>query len=104
MRLRELIREHRMRDTFGGYDWGDPIRLWTAGTARDPMSREEFIDELDWFRDSGMSAAITLQQLGSTFDGAEQRCLRARRNDLAAWVRAARPKAEAPEWADRRAA
>jgi hypothetical protein len=22
--------ERRMRNTFGGYDWGDPIQLWTT--------------------------------------------------------------------------
>lgn len=27
--LEEEVREHRMRDSFGGYDWGDPIVLWT---------------------------------------------------------------------------
>lgn len=25
-----MVRDHRMRDTFGGYDWGNPIRLWTV--------------------------------------------------------------------------
>lgn len=24
----EEIREHTMADTFGGYDWADPIRPW----------------------------------------------------------------------------
>lgn len=29
MNLAEEIEDHLMRDTFGGYDWDDPIILWT---------------------------------------------------------------------------
>jgi len=104
MRLRDQIRDHKMRNTFGGYDWGDPIRLWTVNPPHQPLTRSEFIEELDWFRASGASAEITLRELGAPFDGAEKRCERAGRTDLAAWVRAARIKAESPNWADRRAA
>lgn len=27
--LEDEVRECRMRDSFGGYDWGDPVVLWT---------------------------------------------------------------------------
>ncbi|HEY2644061.1 MAG TPA: hypothetical protein VGI56_09955 [Galbitalea sp.] len=30
MNLGREIEERRMLDSFGGYDWGDPIILWTA--------------------------------------------------------------------------
>ncbi len=35
------IKEHRMRDTFGGYDWGNPIRLWTIRARREPFTIEQ---------------------------------------------------------------
>lgn len=39
--LEEAVEDRRMRDTFGGYDWGDPIRLWTF-TPEPEFTREQF--------------------------------------------------------------
>lgn len=45
-------------------------------------------EELDWFHDSGVSAALTLQTLGKSWDTTERTCHRLGRPDLAAWIRA----------------
>ncbi len=39
--LERQIFEHRMRDTFAGYDWGDPIILWTIRPDRTQFSLEQ---------------------------------------------------------------
>ena len=46
------------------------------------------LEELDWFHDSGVSAALTLQTLGKSWDTVERTCCRLGRHDLAAWIRA----------------
>ena len=90
--------EHRMSDTFGGYDWGNPIIPWyeirdelildhlDAQQKRKPLTGEEILDELEWLRDGGMSAWDALQQLGREWRSTSRLCSRYRRHDLARWL------------------
>lgn len=50
------------------------------------LSWVELEAELDWFKQSGVSAALTLQALGLRWESVERRCRRYGRRDLAAWV------------------
>lgn len=52
--LDDEVHEYRMRDTFGGYDWGDPIVLWSWPRAPRPeftvaqmLLAERVLSELD---------------------------------------------------------
>lgn len=94
--LAELVHEHRMLDTFGGYDWGDPIRLWTVTPAAptpvqnglEAMPWDDLIEELEHFKSCGVSGAVTVQQLGLNPRSVLRRCERRGRSDLASWINA----------------
>lgn len=102
------VYEHRMLDTYAGYDWGDPVRLWTIHRAeieadlapkpapvtsiRRRWNRDDLVEELAWFRECGVHPALTLQQLGVSMHAASQACVRAGVRDLGVWVRSAENK------------
>jgi hypothetical protein len=46
----------------------------------------DFLEELDWFRQAGVSASLTIQTLGRSWVNVEALCRRAGRKDLALWV------------------
>lgn len=102
MTLEDAVYAHRMRDTFSGYDWGDPIRLWAVQrSAPEPvkqprMSWEELLPEIEWLRDSGCQAWEVAQAVGLSCVSLSRRCYRRGRADLGVWfdaeVKASRSK------------
>lgn len=41
--LAELVAEFKARNTFGGYDWGDPVQLWWARKRRTQFTEEQWV-------------------------------------------------------------
>lgn len=102
--------EHRMRDSFAGYVWGDPVRLWAevreemlaafAAAPSKPMSGAEIVAELDWLREGAASPWEACEQLGRDGQTLARMCSRYRRADLARWLA---PVFEVQKWAAEKA-